>query len=59
MAFPSLTLTGSPYQRGWRYGSQAAAQIRHSIASYALLFAHDCGFDWAAAQARAQPYVPV
>lgn len=57
--FPIITLTGTPYARGQQYGKQAAAQIRHSIASYALLFAHDRGIHWDDAQQLAANYVPI
>lgn len=57
--FPILTLTGPPDERGRHYGTHAAAQIRHSIASYARLFAYRRGVDWATIQAEAQTYVPV
>lgn len=57
--FPIITLTGPPYQRGQQYAQQAAPQITHSIASYALLFAHDRGLAWAAAQHLAATYVPI
>ncbi|NJL05469.1 MAG: peptidase C45 [Chloroflexaceae bacterium] len=57
--FPIVTLAGTPYQRGQQYAQQAATQITHSIASYALLFAHDRGLAWAAAQHLAAAYVPI
>lgn len=57
--FPYITLSGSPYECGYQHGRQAAPQIKCSIATYALLFAHDCGLDWPAAQARARNYLPI
>lgn len=57
--FPILNLTGTPYMRGVQYGSQAAAQIRHSIASYARLFAYRQGRDWTAVQSAALAYLPL
>jgi isopenicillin-N N-acyltransferase-like protein len=59
MLFPQITLSGAPYERGRHYGTQAAPQIRRSIASYALLFAYERGFDWQAAQTEARAYLPV
>ncbi len=57
--FPIITLSGTPYTRGQHYGQQAAPQIRRSIASYALLFAHDRGLNWDEAQHLATNYVPI
>jgi isopenicillin-N N-acyltransferase-like protein len=59
MLFPQIILSGAPYERGRHYGTQAVPQIRRSIASYALLFAYECGFDWQAAQEQARAYLPV
>lgn len=57
--FRQLTISGSPRQRGGQYGTQAAAEIRLSIASYARLFAYVRGLDWATTQHEALRYVPV
>lgn len=57
--FPEITLTGPPHARGIAYGSAAAAQTRHSIASYARLFAFLRGWQWQEAQIRARKYLPV
>jgi isopenicillin-N N-acyltransferase-like protein len=59
MLFPQITLSGAPYERGHHYGTQAAPQIRRSIASYALLFAYERGFDWQTAQEQARAYLSV
>lgn len=53
--FPIISVGGAPYERGHAYGHQAAAQIRHSVASYARIFAF-YGLDWATMQARARPF---
>lgn len=53
--FPIISVGGAPYERGLAYGRQAAAQIRHSVASYARIFAF-YGLDWAAMQERARPF---
>ena len=50
--FPLVEISGPPRDRGRSYGVQAHARIRHSIASYARLFAY-CGIDWGDAQMRA------
>jgi isopenicillin-N N-acyltransferase-like protein len=56
--FPLISVGGAPYERGRSYGRQAAAQIRHSVASYARIFAF-YGLDWAAMQERARPFAAV
>lgn len=57
--FPILALSGSAYERGCQYGKQATPQIRHSIRSYADLFAYRKGMDWAAVQRAGSVYLPV
>jgi isopenicillin-N N-acyltransferase-like protein len=57
--FPQITISGIPYERGRQYGAAVAPLIRHSIASYARLFAHRRGLDWQASQAAALRYEPL
>ncbi|WP_322512341.1 C45 family peptidase [Chloroflexus sp.] len=57
--FPLITIAGEPFERGRQYGAATAAQVRHSIASYARLFAYRRGLDWAAAQREALAYEPL
>jgi isopenicillin-N N-acyltransferase-like protein len=57
--FPVLELTESPLSRGRAYGRAQATRVRHSIASYARLFAFLRGWDWAESRARASAYVDV
>lgn len=57
--FPELTVAGAPYQRGLTYGSATAPLVRHSVASYARLFACRRGLDWAASQAEAMRFAPL
>jgi isopenicillin-N N-acyltransferase-like protein len=57
--FPLISVTGGPRERGLQYGRQAAAQVRHSIGSYAALFAYDRGLDWSEITQLAEQYVPV
>lgn len=57
--FPSLHIEGEPRVRGLQYGRAAAHQIRHSIASYARLFAYEVGRDWEQTQQAALDYVPI
>jgi isopenicillin-N N-acyltransferase like protein len=54
--FPEISVSGTPYARGRQYGAAAAPRVRHSIASYARLFAHRRGLDWPAVQAEALRY---
>ncbi len=58
--FPIITLPAhaSAHERGRLYGVAAAAQIRHSVLTYAKLFA-TCGIDWAQAGERARRYADV
>src|SRR4051794_1795335 len=53
--FPIVEISGAPRARGRPYGSHAAERIRHSIATYARLFAY-CGITWGEAQMRALRY---
>ncbi len=57
--FPQLTISGAAYERGRAYGAAAAPLIRHSIASYARLFAARRGMDWAVSQAEALRFAPL
>jgi isopenicillin-N N-acyltransferase like protein len=57
--FPELTIVGAPRERGRAYGAAVAPLIRHSIASYARLFASRRGLDWAASQAEAMRFTPL
>lgn len=58
--FPIITLPAhaSAHERGRLYGQAVAPHIRHSILTYAKLFA-TCGIDWASAGDRARRYAPV
>ncbi len=57
--FPILNLSGSNYERGQQYGRQAASLVRHSIASYARMFAYFQGRDWPTVQKAAAGYLPL
>lgn len=59
LMFPEITIAGTPYERGRMYGTAVPSRIRHSIASYARLFAYRRAFDWAASQAEALRFVPL
>lgn len=57
--FPELTISGAPFERGQAYGATVAPLVRHSIASYARLFASRRGLDWADSQAAAMRFAPL
>jgi isopenicillin-N N-acyltransferase like protein len=57
--FPLLTLTGTPYERGVQHGRAFAGKVRHSVASYARLFAYFRGLNWAQVQTLAADYEPL
>jgi isopenicillin-N N-acyltransferase like protein len=59
MMFPIINLAGGAYACGRQYGAAVAPLIRHSIASYARLFAYRRGLDWAASCAEALNYRPL
>jgi isopenicillin-N N-acyltransferase-like protein len=56
--FPIITITGNAHERGWQYGVATAKLIRHSIGSYARLFAHRRGITWRAACRESLNYLP-
>ena len=55
--FPVIDVrqAGSDHARGQQHGQQACAQVAHSVATYARMFA-GCGISWAQACQRAQAY---
>ena len=57
LMFPIITLPphADAFTRGQVYGRMADARIRHSILTYAKMFAH-CGIDWQQARSRARSY---
>jgi isopenicillin-N N-acyltransferase-like protein len=57
--FPEVTVAGAPFERGRAYGAAVAPLVRHSIASYARLFACRRGLDWQASQAEALRFLPL
>jgi isopenicillin-N N-acyltransferase-like protein len=54
----TLPQSADAFTRGQIYGQTAALRIRHSVLTYAKLFAC-CGIDWQEACLRARRYVPV
>jgi len=43
---PRIRVTGTPYERGRQYGTQARDQVRLSVQAYQRVFAHYAGWDW-------------
>lgn len=56
--FPVIAVSGSPYQRGAQYGSQARDRVRRSVAAYAGLFQDVAGWDWPRASSEASRFLP-
>jgi isopenicillin-N N-acyltransferase-like protein len=56
--FPVVTTSGSPYERGVQYGTQARERVQRSISAYADLFAHVAGWDWRRATAEGSRFRP-
>jgi isopenicillin-N N-acyltransferase-like protein len=57
--FPHIRLKGTPYERGKRYGQEAAALIKRNIAVYETYFNYIAGWDWAQASEHALAYEAV
>jgi isopenicillin-N N-acyltransferase-like protein len=57
--FPIISVSGAPYERGYQYGAATSALIRHSIASYARLFAYRRGLDWTSSGEAALVFRPL
>ena len=43
---PRVRVTGTPYERGRQYGTQARDPVRLSVQAYQRVFAHYAGWDW-------------
>ena len=43
---PRIRVTGTPYERGRQYGTQARDLVRLSVQAYQRVFAHYAGWDW-------------
>lgn len=56
--FPIIRVSGTPYERGRLYGSQARDRIHRSMTAYAQMYAYLAGMDWAQASAHAQRFIP-
>lgn len=56
--FPHLRLSGSPRDRGRRYGEQAADRITTSLSAYREVFSHLAGWDWRTVVCEARRYEP-
>jgi isopenicillin-N N-acyltransferase-like protein len=56
--FPEVIVSGSPYDRGRQYGTQARDRIHRSIAAYAETFEYYAGWDWSQSRGEAMRFVP-
>ncbi len=48
-----VRVTGTSYERGRQYGTQAGARVRLSVEAYQRAFAHFAGWDWATVRREA------
>jgi isopenicillin-N N-acyltransferase-like protein len=56
--FPIVRVSGTPYERGRLYGSQARDRVHRSLAAYAQMYAYLAGMDWHQASTHAQRLLP-
>lgn len=54
---PEVTASGSPWEIGFRHGSQVPDRIAKSIANYKKLFLETADADWPTSTARASKYL--
>ncbi len=59
MRFPEITLTGTPYEKGFTHGSLCKEQVLASIRSYSRSFKNNVKLSWEDAQALALSFLPV
>lgn len=57
-AIPVIEISGSPLERGERYGAFAASRIAESIAFYRTAIREWSGLDWADCVSRARHWLP-
>src|SRR5260370_8666667 len=48
-----VRVTGTSYERGRQYGTQAGARVRLCVQAYQRAFAHFAGWDWATVRREA------
>jgi isopenicillin-N N-acyltransferase-like protein len=53
-----IDVSGSPYERGLRYGQAAAPLVHRSIAAYAHVYQREAGWDWDRSCREARRYLP-
>jgi isopenicillin-N N-acyltransferase-like protein len=56
--FPEVIVSGSPYERGRQYGTQARDRVRGSITSYAEHYDYYAGWDWSRSRREAMRFLP-
>jgi isopenicillin-N N-acyltransferase-like protein len=53
MTIQHVRVAGTSYQRGLKYGQQAAERVRRSVQAYQRTFEHFAGWDWATVRREA------
>ncbi|KAL5342333.1 acyl-coenzyme A:6-aminopenicillanic acid acyl-transferase-domain-containing protein [Aspergillus crustosus] len=56
---PTLTLQGTPYDRGHTHGSLATSRIKKNIETYTSFFAETASLSWPEARSRSKVFLPV
>jgi isopenicillin-N N-acyltransferase like protein len=56
--FPEVIVSGSSYDRGRQYGTQARQRVHRSIQSYAETYDYYAGWDWARSRREAIRFLP-
>ena len=56
--FPTISISGNPYERGQQYGLQAVTYISHSLAAYREIFEYYTTWQWDVVRTRALDYLP-
>ena len=59
MTIPQITLTGTPYEKGFRHGSQCREQVLCSLTTYRERYAAQRNLTWEEARRIAARFVPV
>lgn len=56
--FPVISVSGTPYELGRQYGTQARERVHRSVAGYSRMYEYVAGWDWARATAEAERFLP-
>lgn len=57
--YPVILTSGTPYDRGFQYGSQAKRQIDNTVAAYRTIFQKNVQTNWESARKIASGYIPI